>query len=719
MIKENKLSIIITAHSEGILLHKTILSVLNAVEELKKNNIKYEIILHVDNPDKKTKDYIESHPNKNITIYYNNFKDLGLSRNFAIENATGNIIAVIDGDDLISPNWFLVAYEKIINSEEYIVVHPEHNLTFGINICNQVLWTQADSKDDNTDKLLLAGANLWASCCAARRDVYLKFPYKKAQNGFGNEDWCFNCETRNAGIKHYVGKDTVQFYRRKADSLLSANISNKLVQWPNPLFDLMEYKKIPLPNEVPKTPKNYSCYLKRGFRIVHGALLRTSLKYVLIPSANVVKKIINYKQIEEKNISKRVLKEWADACKIESQLYPTSERIKNVIFYTSNNTNIGKALRLIIEPMTALPDYVFIVPWLKTGGADKVVLNYIVGLSKIHPEWHFAIITTLEDKNEWKNKLPNNAYLLDFANITKNLNLQEREDVFSRLLIELRCERVHIINSQYGYEYVSSHKELFDKNFKLVVSIFNYEYISGTNRQGFFEYADPYLVNIDQEVKKIYSDNQTYLDRCAERCGFDKKKLIVHYQPMDIDKKSVVSLAKKANNSKMRILWASRICGQKYPEILIKIANNLKEEPIEISVYGKMDEGYNETFFKDVPNLKYKGEFDGIGTLNVKDYDLFLYTSRGDGIPNIILEVANFGIPIVASNVGGVGEFIKNKETGYLIDDVDNAKSYINAIRRAKDNPEEAKKYAKNAYELLKKQHSWESFIEKIKRDID
>ena len=51
------ISIIITAHSEGRLSHKTMMSVLKAAEQLDKNNVSYEIIVSMDNPTDETIEY--------------------------------------------------------------------------------------------------------------------------------------------------------------------------------------------------------------------------------------------------------------------------------------------------------------------------------------------------------------------------------------------------------------------------------------------------------------------------------------------------------------------------------------------------------------------------------------------------------------------------------------------------------------------------------------
>ena len=47
--------------------------------------------------------------------------------------------------------------------------------------------------------------------------------------------------------------------------------------------------------------------------------------------------------------------------------------------------------------------------------------------------------------------------------------------------------------------------------------------------------------------------------------------------------------------------------------------------------------------------------------------DLFLNTSISEGIPVSIMEAISFGIPILATNVGGTKEIVNNT-TGFLID---------------------------------------------------
>jgi glycosyltransferase involved in cell wall biosynthesis len=64
-----------------------------------------------------------------------------------------------------------------------------------------------------------------------------------------------------------------------------------------------------------------------------------------------------------------------------------------------------------------------------------------------------------------------------------------------------------------------------------------------------------------------------------------------------------------------------------------------------------------------------------LGNLNNKEviqqyqtnsYDLFINVSESEGIPVTIMEAFSFGIPVVATNVGGTSELV-NQENGYLL----------------------------------------------------
>jgi glycosyltransferase involved in cell wall biosynthesis len=48
------------------------------------------------------------------------------------------------------------------------------------------------------------------------------------------------------------------------------------------------------------------------------------------------------------------------------------------------------------------------------------------------------------------------------------------------------------------------------------------------------------------------------------------------------------------------------------------------------------------------------------------DLDVVLSTSRSEGMPVALIEAAAAGLPVVATDVGGVGELVAHERTGYL-----------------------------------------------------
>lgn len=60
---------------------------------------------------------------------------------------------------------------------------------------------------------------------------------------------------------------------------------------------------------------------------------------------------------------------------------------------------------------------------------------------------------------------------------------------------------------------------------------------------------------------------------------------------------------------------------------------------------------------------------------NVNEYmramDIFAISSIAEGIPLTLLEAMASGLPVVATRVGGIGEVVQDKESGYLVDSGD------------------------------------------------
>ena len=78
--------------------------------------------------------------------------------------------------------------------------------------------------------------------------------------------------------------------------------------------------------------------------------------------------------------------------------------------------------------------------------------------------------------------------------------------------------------------------------------------------------------------------------------------------------------------------------------------------------------------------------------------------------------------PIIASNVGGIPEIVKNNQTGYLCE-IDYVDQWIGKIRFLLDNPDVARMFGKNARKFVMETFDWkkitEGFLKTLKSFIE
>jgi glycosyltransferase involved in cell wall biosynthesis len=97
--------------------------------------------------------------------------------------------------------------------------------------------------------------------------------------------------------------------------------------------------------------------------------------------------------------------------------------------------------------------------------------------------------------------------------------------------------------------------------------------------------------------------------------------------------------------------------------------------------------------------------------------DIFVHPSGLDALPRSVKEASLMERPIIASNVGGTPEIVKDNQTGYLcnIDDVD---GWIGKIRFLLDNPDVARRLGKNAREFVIETFDWRRIAESLLKTL-
>jgi glycosyltransferase involved in cell wall biosynthesis len=94
--------------------------------------------------------------------------------------------------------------------------------------------------------------------------------------------------------------------------------------------------------------------------------------------------------------------------------------------------------------------------------------------------------------------------------------------------------------------------------------------------------------------------------------------------------------------------------------------------------------------------------------------DIFLLPSYDEGLPYSLIEAMAAGLPIIASNIGGIPEVVKDNENGFLINPGD-IQEMLNKINFLIENESVRLKMGINNKNLIKSNYSLDNNIKKIK----
>lgn len=136
-------------------------------------------------------------------------------------------------------------------------------------------------------------------------------------------------------------------------------------------------------------------------------------------------------------------------------------------------------------------------------------------------------------------------------------------------------------------------------------------------------------------------------------------------------------IGKCSEDGVFRIVSCSRVSKVKRVDLIIEalalLENDLK---IKWTHIGSGD-FFDKIKEKAIKKLHKNIEFEFLGAISnteVYNYylnnpvDLFINVSLSEGLPVSIMEAISFGVPVIATNVGGTSEIVNNQINGYLLD---------------------------------------------------
>ena len=163
----------------------------------------------------------------------------------------------------------------------------------------------------------------------------------------------------------------------------------------------------------------------------------------------------------------------------------------------------------------------------------------------------------------------------------------------------------------------------------------------------------------------------------------------------------------KKNNQEFIFLWLGRFVEQKNLSLLINSFSDLlkKHKNIKLRLIGKGEEKEKIIFLINELKIKERVEILDWTSDVKKEYlcaDAYVLSSDYEGWGMVIVESVIYNLPIIMTDVGCAGEFVKNEESALIIP-VNDRDKLSEAMERIYQDEKLREKLIKNAREVLKK----------------
>ncbi|NBX97782.1 glycosyltransferase [bacterium] len=716
-------SVNITTHAEGILIHKTLRSIYAGMQYALNRGLKIECNLSSDNGDeitlKSIDDFIKEHTDIKISVHKISVKDPSLSRNYLIDLSQGKYLAMFDGDDFFTENYLYDAFvlaekniEPAIYSARYIIVFEG----------DHYLVEKFDSSSAVDVEKNMFETNYFISQSFIHSDVFKNVKFAQNTAGYGMEDWHFFCEALAHGYKFYNIPNTLFFYRRKkSGSLLSSHLQSAAVIRPTKLFEPEIFSKLPSSRgKVVKTiaPKNKKAAIKQTisrhlsqFELTHhyakvqytlhrNIISALKSRYLKPKTKNFDTGVIKVpvpERLEAIGFTSELVHLWGKVNQYEPMIRASADMLRYIpivgypinatvsdFYYDFCNSNVDSAISDIV-----------LVPHLTKGGADLAAINLVKVLNQKSKGEKILVMTTINADSPWLNALEglDNVICVETKSLDVALKDDEQISLIVRIIQNWKVKRLTIINSEIGYKVVTQYGQAL-KDVGCMTYLHTFAF-NMTDDGYLFNWIANGLVDAYKGVDTYVTDSSVYKKQLEEINGFLPSKVTTLYSPAPNSKNPKTDF-----ELKKRVLWASRVCDDKLVDVLIEVGKLLDNEDIQLDIFGAMDDNYskNDRFKKAISpykNVVYKGTYDGFSSLSTNEYDMFLFTSKNEGLPFVILEACSANIFIVGASVGGVEECILNGQNGLLVKDKFNPKAYFEAVMQAYE-----KNYAINQVQI-------------------
>ncbi len=337
----------------------------------------------------------------------------------------------------------------------------------------------------------------------------------------------------------------------------------------------------------------------------------------------------------------------------------------------------------------------FIVPFLSSGGAERVVSIWSSELANMDADIHLLVFYRVENEYLVNDKVKIHA-------IKENKEQYDKMSKFNKikfLRAKLKSLNPDIIIPFISHVGLMANIARVGLQTKMIETIRNNPQYSPKNK----------VIRLLRNIS-VLTSNGCIVQNEEQKNYFPKwshKKIYVFANPISDE---FIQAERTINDSGILSITAvGRLEHQKNHTMLIKAFSKLKNLDLMLNIYGEGSLKDNlQSIINDLElsnRIKLCGRSNNIKEAFIST-DLFILSSNAEGMPNALMEAMALGLPCISTDCPtGPSDIIDNEINGVLIP-VDNEKALINAVNNMIDNPEEAYQMGKRAKEKMKSNYA-------------
>lgn len=220
-------------------------------------------------------------------------------------------------------------------------------------------------------------------------------------------------------------------------------------------------------------------------------------------------------------------------------------------------------------------------------------------------------------------------------------------------------------------------------------------FLKSLNEKGDFLKRKKYMKKLLFKVDKLIAPSK-FLKKFFVKYGIPSNQIVYLNNGYNLN---LIKDVKKKKKNKIVFGFVGALAKHKGVDIAINAFNKIKTYNAELKIYGNVNT--RSKYFKELsktiknPNIKLVGKFKHIKE-PYSEIDILIFPSIWyENCPLVILEAFITKTPIIASNIGALPEFIKNKENGLLFK-VGNSNDLNEKINLIIDNPHLISRFKQN-----------------------